>query len=92
LHRCLFKKGLLQGMQMVTLGKAFNGRDLLLTNSAYRGDARPAGTAIDQDRTGAALCFSAPVLAPRQIKLIAQDAEQTAVRVCINGAGTSIHS
>jgi len=60
---------------MVTLGKAFNGRDLLLTNSAYRGDARPAGTAIDQDRTSAALSFSAPVLAPRQIKLIAQDAD-----------------
>ncbi len=49
---------------MVTLGKAFNGRDLLLTNSAYRGDARPAGTAIDQDRTGAALSFSAPYLLP----------------------------
>jgi hypothetical protein len=75
LHRCLFKKGFLQRMQMVALGKAFNRRDLLLTDSAYRCDAGPAGTPIDQDGTGAALSFSAPVLASRQIKLIAQDAE-----------------
>ncbi len=39
LHRCLLKKGLLQRMQMVTLGKAFNRRDFLLTDGAQRGDA-----------------------------------------------------
>jgi hypothetical protein len=71
LHRCLCKKGFLQWMQMVALGKAFNRRDLLLTDSAYRGDAGPAGTAIDQDRTGATLSFSTAVLASCQIKLIA---------------------
>lgn len=75
LHRRLFKKGLLQRMQMVTLGKAFNRRNLLLAYGAHRGDTGPAGTAIDQDRTGAALSLSTPVLASRQIKLIAQDAQ-----------------
>jgi hypothetical protein len=78
-------------MQTVTLGEAFNRRDSLLTDGSHRRDARSAGTSIDQDRAGAALAFSAAVLASRQIKLIAQHAEQTDVRTCVNGAGASIY-
>jgi hypothetical protein len=39
LHRSLFKEGLLQRMQTVTLGETFNRRDLFLTDGAHRGDA-----------------------------------------------------
>jgi hypothetical protein len=78
-------------MQMVTLGEAFNRCNLFLTDSAHRRDARSAGISIDQDCTGAALAFSTAVLASRQIKMIAQHAEQTDVRICVNGAGASVH-
>ncbi len=78
-------------MQTVPLGKPFNRRDLLLTDTAHLGDARSAAIAVDQDRAGAALALSAAVLGAGQIKLIAQDAEQAGVCVCIDGARASIY-
>jgi hypothetical protein len=39
LHRRLIEKSLLQRMQVIALGEAFNRRDLLLTDRAYLGDA-----------------------------------------------------
>jgi hypothetical protein len=65
LHRGLFKEGFLQRMQTVTLGEAFNRHNSLLTDGSHRRDARSARTSIDQDRAGAALAFSATVLATR---------------------------
>jgi hypothetical protein len=91
LHRCLFEEGCLQGMQTVTLGESFNRYDWFLTDGTHRCNARSARISIDQDRTGAALAFSAAVLASRQIKLITQNCEETGARICINGAGDSVH-
>jgi hypothetical protein len=73
-------------MQTVTLGEAFNRYDLFLTDGTHRRNTRSAGISIDQDRTGAALAFSATVLTSCQIKLIAQHGEQTGGRSCVNGA------
>jgi hypothetical protein len=75
LHGALVQECLLDRVQAVALGEAFNGSNLLLGNIADARDAGSARLAIDQDRTSAALAFAAAVLASGQIEMVAQDEE-----------------
>jgi hypothetical protein len=91
LHGLFVQECLLQGMQAVTVGKAFNGCDLAADDSACAGDARPLGLAVDQHSACAALPFATTVLGSGQVPLIAQDTEESSVIVGIGKMDISIH-
>ena len=47
-------------------------------------DARAVGCAVDQHRAGGALAFAAAVLGSGEVEIVAQDAEQGAIRIGID--------
>jgi hypothetical protein len=71
-------------MQLIAAGESFNGCNLLRGNGDDLGDAGPLCFSVDQDGAGAALAFSASVLASGQIELLAQSTEQAGLRVGID--------
>ena len=76
LHRAFFEKGLLDGMELLTLGQTFDGRDLLACGGPNGKHAGTPRLAVNQDGAGAALAFAATVLAPGQIEEFAEDGEE----------------
>jgi len=61
---------------MTICRKALNGHDLLSGHRLGRSAARPSGFAPHQNRTSAALAFTAAVFGPGQAKAVTQNREQ----------------
>jgi hypothetical protein len=87
-----FQKGLLHRMQPSAARQPLNGGDLFVDGSFGWRDARPLGSSIDQDRTGAALALSATVLGPHQIQVLPQYGEQAGLRIHIDRAAAAVYS
>jgi hypothetical protein len=91
LHGAFVEKCLLQGMQAVTLGQAFNRGDVFLPYGAYLCDARLARISIDQNGASAALAFPATILTPGEVELLAQHREQAGLPVRVNFISLSVY-
>src|SRR5262249_48138496 len=76
LHRPDLQKGFLQRVELAVSLQALDGGDLLARASLNAGDAGPGGLAVDEHRAGAAAALAAAVLAPGQVQVVPQDAEQ----------------
>ena len=90
LHGADFHKSLLHGMKLLASGQPLDGRDVLVRDCA---DARDAGTlrfAVDEHGAGAALSFAASVLTPGEIEMLAQDRQETGLRIDIDGITSSV--
>ena len=84
LHRAFFQKSLLQRMQVLAAGQALDRGHFAIADDS---DLRAAGAlrgSVDQDGACAALSFAAAVLCSSEIELVAQDAEQSPLRVGVN--------
>jgi hypothetical protein len=78
-------------MQPAVSFEALDSRDPLANRSAQRRDARPRRRPVDQHRAGPALALAAAVLAPGQIEIVAQNAEQTAIGLPIDLPASAIN-
>ena len=56
-------------------------------HAAHARDAGALGLAVDQHRAGAALPLAAPVLAARQVEMLAQHGEQAGLRIDVHRIG-----
>jgi len=61
LHGPFGQEGLLDGVEAIPLGQAFNGGDAFVRDLGDSGLARGGPFAVDQDRTGATLALAASV-------------------------------
>jgi len=71
-------------MQPPVLFQPFDGDDFFLPDLSDLSKARVSGCALNQDRASAALAFAAPVFGARQVEVIPQDAEQTALGIGVH--------
>src|SRR5262249_45285387 len=78
-------------VQLAALFQTFDGGDGLARALAHRGDARPGGPALEDDRTGAAAALAAAVLAAGQVQVVPQDAEQAPLRVGLDAVFDPIY-
>ena len=76
---------------MIAVGEALNRSDGSIRNRSHARDTGSLGLSIDQHRAGAALSFTAAVLAARQIEILAQHREQTGLRNDVDSVGVSIN-
>lgn len=90
LHRAFVKERLLQRMEFPVRFEPFDRCYLPLRRRSYAESAGMARVAVNQHRASAALAFTAAVFAPRQVKLVTQDAEQGSVRRGVNFVTRSI--
>src|SRR5205085_64528 len=72
-------------VQPVAGAEALDGADLLVADGADAGVAGADALVVEQDGAGAAAAFAAAVLAAGQAQVVAQDAEQAAVGVGVDG-------
>ena len=91
LHGGFVEESLLQGMQVVANGEAFDRSDLVIPDEADLRAARTLGDSIDEDGAGAALAFAAAVLGAGEVELVAQDGEQGPLRFSINFADGAVY-
>ena len=61
-----------------------------IVGRAHAGDAGAGRLAVEQHRAGAAAAFPAAVLAAGQVEVVAQDAEQRALRVGVQGTPRAV--
>src|SRR5260370_40807938 len=78
-------------MERTIVLQSFDGRDPFAVAVADRRDARTCGFAVDDDSAGAATAFAAAVLAPGQVEVVPQNAEQAPRRVGFDAVLSSIH-
>ena len=91
LHRIAFDEGFLNGMEARGIRKALNGQDLLARDRAHRCDARTRCGSIDENRTRAALSFSAAVLGSREVEVIPKYVQKRRVRFHTYPMGPAVH-
>ena len=82
--------GLLDGVQLVTLGETIDGRDVLALDGAHGRDARPLGYTVDVAGAGAAEAQAAAVLQALDVHPVTQDPEQFLVVVGVDGDRVAI--
>ncbi len=80
----MFKKSLLQRMQLSFWCQAFDGDDLALTEAADIDLARANRRSLKQNGTSAATPFAASVLGAGQVEVVAQDAQECAFAFGVN--------
>src|SRR5581483_1876220 len=83
-------QGLLDGVQLVTLGQALDRRDVLTLNGANRRDAHPVGDTVDVAGAGAAEAHAAAVLEAVDFHPVPQDPEELLVLVDVDGDRVAI--
>ena len=81
---------MLQRMQPVASGEAFNCGNLLLSNIPQPRDARAAGLPLNQYRACAALTFAAAILRSGQVEMVAQDKLQARLGIGVGRIDLSI--
>lgn len=79
LHGFGIKEGLLNAMEAVASGEAFDGGDELAFGEAGGSEAGGDGFAVEEDGAGAALAFAAAVLGAGEAEVFAEDVEEGAV-------------
>src|SRR5262249_44613733 len=91
LERVGSEEGLLHRVQLALGRQSLDGDDLL---RAYRADLELAASrcdAIDQHSTCRALSFTASELGTTEIEMVAQDAEEWAIRIGIDPPRRAVH-
>jgi hypothetical protein len=81
LHGVAFNEGLLHGMKPCAVGYAFDGRNFFAKCRAHRSDAGPVRHTIYHYSARAAFALAAPILGSGEIKFVAKDPEQWALRI-----------
>src|SRR5579863_9674371 len=71
-------------MKPAALLDSLDRRNFAVCHGSHARDAGMARIAVDQDGARSALAFAAPVLASRQIELVAKDEKQAGLRIGIN--------
>ncbi len=79
LHGFGVEEGLLDAVEAVAGGEAFDGGDGLVFGEAGGGEAGGDGFAIEEDAASAALAFAAAVLGSGEAEVFAEDVEEGAV-------------
>jgi hypothetical protein len=74
-------EGGLQGMELLALGEALDGRDLAPVHEGGEREARLHALAIHQHRARAALAEAAALLRTREAQVLAQGVEQRGARI-----------
>lgn len=69
---------------MPVLGEAFYGDDALADDAPEPGETRFHGLPVHQNRACRALTFTAAVLGPGEVEIFAENAEQSARRLCLD--------
>ena len=74
-------EGGLQGVELLALGQAFDGRDLAPFDEGGEREARFHALAVHQHRAGAALAEATAFLRAREMQVLAQRVEQRGARI-----------
>jgi hypothetical protein len=90
LKRAFVHEHLLDRMQFVAAGEAFDGDDLRFVEVADGSDARGGAFTVYEYGAGAALAFAAAELGAGELKVFAQDFEQGTLRVGGDGPGLAV--
>ncbi len=77
-------------MKLVAVRKPLNGFDLFARRHVNAHHAGADAVSFEQDGAGAALAFAAAVFRPGEAEFPAQDAEQAAVAVGVDGVGRAV--
>jgi hypothetical protein len=86
LQSVYLEKGFLHGVQLSIPGEIFDGADLLSPGVANWCVARADRPPVDEDSTCATASLATAILAAGQVKVIAENAEQGAGGVGVEGA------
>jgi hypothetical protein len=88
----MLDKSSLHGMQLARLANAFYGHDIVALMHRRQGQATVHATAIDVNRTGAALTVIATLLRAGQVKALAQTIEQSYSGLNLEFALLAVHA
>src|SRR5665213_1214188 len=91
LQRVVVEKGLLQRMQSAIVFEALDGEHLAPSNASHCNLARAGGSAVKQNGAGATASFPTSIFRPREIKVIAQNAQQGPFTLRVNGGAFAVH-
>ena len=90
LKSALVEEGLLDWMQRIAFGEAFDGQNCFFIGITYRGEAGGHAFAVQQDGAGAALTLTATVFGASELQIFAQDIEQGAVGIGGDSSGPPV--
>src|SRR5437764_2500039 len=85
LRHVIVDPGLLDRVQLVALGQAIDGRDVLASNGAHGRDAHAVGHTVDVARARAAEAHATAVLQAVHVEAVTKNPEQFLVLVDVDG-------